>query len=76
MPGEFRELPLHLQQVARLVAIGATNEEIAARRRLRLHTVENYVSEIMDLTSCHPRSKLIVSALRWCEVEPNSRTAR
>jgi DNA-binding NarL/FixJ family response regulator len=48
-----------------LLAEGKSNPEIADELGLAVHSVENYVSELMDLWGCADRGKLIVAERTW-----------
>ena len=61
----YERLPGHLKAIVPFIAEGKSNHEIAAAASLALHTVENYVSEIMQTTECKTRAELIVNAIAW-----------
>ncbi len=64
-PSPFDELPNYLKRVVPLVAQGKTNQEIAAEACLAPHTVESYVSEIMERTGFRTRAKLVAEPIAW-----------
>lgn len=53
-------IPKRLRPTFGLVLEGARNRAIAARLSLAPHTVENYVSELLELFECESRAELIV----------------
>lgn len=59
----FGQLPAHLRRLLGPIAEGKSNQEIARDLCLGLHTVEVYVSQILELTACRSRSVLIVRLL-------------
>jgi DNA-binding NarL/FixJ family response regulator len=61
----YERLPKHLNDIVPFIAEGKSNQEIAAAASLALHTVENYVSEIISRTGCETRERLIVDSIKW-----------
>ncbi len=61
----FDALPEYLHRLLKPIARGASNDEIAEQLSLSRHTVENYISEIMQLTGCPTRPKLMVAILQY-----------
>ncbi len=49
-----------LDVVLALVLTGKRNREIAAELHLGVHTVENYVSDILDEYECGSRTQLVI----------------
>ncbi|MGI8925047.1 MAG: response regulator transcription factor [Tepidiformaceae bacterium] len=56
----FRKLPRRLLPVLSLVVRGRRNKEIADELTLGLHTVENYVSELLLILDCRSRAELAI----------------
>ena len=56
------EIPARLVPVLRLVAQGKRNRAIADELSLAEHTVENYVSELIDLFGVESRTELALAA--------------
>jgi len=48
-----------------LLAEGRSNRQMADELTLAVHTVETYVSELMELMDCHNRAELAVQASRY-----------
>ena len=63
-PGRFDLLPPRLAALLVLIGEGRSNQQIATHACLALHTVENYVSEILERTGCDSRSELIARFLQ------------
>lgn len=61
----FDALPPHLHRLLKPIALGLTNEEMAAQLDLARHTVDNYISEIMERTGYPTRPKLMVAILQY-----------
>lgn len=55
-----RNLSPRLRQTLRLVVEGKRNAEIADAMRVTEHTVENYVSRILEQLGCRDRKELIL----------------
>jgi DNA-binding NarL/FixJ family response regulator len=66
---EFEKLSRRESEVARLVAEGLTNREIAARLVLSVRTVETHVDRIMGKLDFHTRSQLTA----WVVHEPTAK---
>jgi two-component system nitrate/nitrite response regulator NarL len=49
------DLPTRLEQVLRLLAAGKRNKEIAQELGYSTNTIRNYVSELLELSSCQVR---------------------
>jgi DNA-binding CsgD family transcriptional regulator len=67
LSGEIEKLTRRESEVARLVAAGLTNRDIAARLVLSVRTVETHVDRIMGKLDFHTRSQLtawVVQELR------------
>jgi DNA-binding NarL/FixJ family response regulator len=58
------DLPRRLVNVLHLVAEGKRNRAIADELGLAEHTVENYVSELMELYGVESRTELALAARR------------
>ncbi|MEO8539032.1 MAG: helix-turn-helix transcriptional regulator [bacterium] len=56
--GDELRLPAHLREVARLLADGRTNDEIAESLVITRHTAEKYVSELKQLLEARDRVEL------------------
>lgn len=56
------DLPTRLEQVLRLLAAGKRNKEIAQELGYSTNTIRNYVSELLELSSCRSRTELAVRA--------------
>jgi DNA-binding CsgD family transcriptional regulator len=67
--GEFEKLTRREFEVARLVADGLTNRQIAARLVLSVRTVETHVDRILGKLDFHTRSQLTA----WVVQEPRAR---
>ena len=66
MPQPFeQELPLKLRAVAGLLAQGLANRAIGLELSLAEHTVENYVSEILELLNCMNRTQAALKLSRY-----------
>jgi len=59
-----KELSPRESELARLVATGCTNQEIAARLSIRRQTVKNHVSSIFKKLSVHNRVQLTLAIAR------------
>ena len=55
-------IPARLEPVLRLVAQGKRNKAIADELGLAEHTVENYVSELIELFGVESRTELALAA--------------
>lgn len=55
-------------QVIELVAIGLTNQDIAARLEISKRTVDNHISNILTKTETENRVALVRWALQWGKV--------
>jgi len=65
-PGDRESaLPARFQRVMVLIAEGQNNAEIAGALGLSRHTVENYVSELMQRFDSPDRGKLTLAAVAW-----------
>jgi DNA-binding NarL/FixJ family response regulator len=67
--GNFEKLTRRESEVARLVAEGLTNRQIAARLVLSVRTVETHVDRTMGKLDFHSRSQLAA----WVVQEPASK---
>ncbi len=56
------DLPTRLEQVLHLLAAGKRNKEIAQDLGYSANTIRNYVSELLELSSCRSRTELAVRA--------------
>lgn len=54
------ELPPRLFRLVPYIAAGETSSEIAASVGLAAHTIENYVTEILELIELTSRLRLVV----------------
>lgn len=65
MPSEHHiaDIPKRLLPVLDLVLQGRRNHQIACQLCLTRHTVENYVSQLLDIFGCASRAELIVAVL-------------
>jgi len=61
----LEQLPPRLRRLLAPIAAGESNLEIARGTGLALHTVENYVSEILEAANCPDRFKLIILAIAY-----------
>lgn len=57
-----RGVPPHLQRLIPLIAQGCSNAEIARDLGLNKHTVENYVTALIDIAECQNRLRLLIWA--------------
>ncbi|KAM3112378.1 photosynthetic electron transport-dependent transcriptional regulator PedR [Phormidesmis sp. 146-33] len=55
-------------QVIELVAIGLTNQDIAAKLEISKRTVDNHISNILTKTETDNRVALVRWALQWGKV--------
>ncbi|KAM3098716.1 LuxR C-terminal-related transcriptional regulator [Phormidesmis sp. 146-12] len=55
-------------QVIELVAIGLTNQDIAAKLEISKRTVDNHISNILTKTETENRVALVRWALQWGKV--------
>jgi DNA-binding NarL/FixJ family response regulator len=55
-------------QVVELVAIGLTNQDIAAKLEISKRTVDNHISNILTKTETENRVALVRWALQWGKV--------
>lgn len=64
MPSDRRHdgIPPHLRRLIPLIAQGCSNAEIASDLGLNKHTVENYVSDLIDIAECQNRLRLLIWA--------------
>jgi DNA-binding NarL/FixJ family response regulator len=58
-----RDLPQRFEPLVPLIARGWSNREIADATCLAVHTVENYISELIDLAGVPDRPRLVLWAL-------------
>lgn len=58
--GHRESVPHRLTPLLPLVAEGYSNHEIAEELSLAPHTVENYVSELMEMCCCRTRIRLAI----------------
>lgn len=63
-PHANASIPQRLRPTLWLLLEGARNRAIASRLSLAPHTVENYVSELLDLFECESRAEFIVLLTR------------
>lgn len=57
-------IPQRLMPVARLLAQGKENDEIAETLGYSKHTIENYISELKDLLGAHGRTDLAFKCMK------------
>ncbi len=62
-------------QIAELVALGATNREIALRLHISEHTVEHHVSNIFARLNLRSRAQLSAYVVAWREAESSAASA-
>lgn len=60
-------VPPRLRRLLAPIAAGESNPGIAEGTGLAIHTVENYISEILEWTGCPGRSRLIVTAIAYLQ---------
>lgn len=59
-PRRPKRIPARLRRIIPILGEMKSNDEIAVELGLSKHTVENYVSELMQLTGVHDRTHLVV----------------
>lgn len=67
---EGAQIPRRLRPVLPLLAVGASNDEIADALALSRHTVENYVSELKERIGARDRVHLVLAIRELLGQEP------
>ena len=61
----FSILTRREKEVINLIGEELTNEQIAEKLKIKINTLENYVSTIYDKLGCKDRASLL-EKIRWC----------